>query len=68
MRAAINVLKMYVATQVSPDDPAAALKQLQSLEKILLETDASEKERREVIEQIQALQEWVRQGRPPFHT
>jgi hypothetical protein len=64
-RAAVNVLKMYAAAQMSPGDLPAALTQLQLLEKTLLDADANEKSRLEVQERIQALQEWIKSGRPP---
>jgi hypothetical protein len=53
--AAVSVLKALVAAQISPDDPAGVLKQLQAVEKNLLDQDASEKTRLETQEQIRVL-------------
>jgi RecB family exonuclease len=55
LRSAVTVMKIYAATQLSPDDPAEALKQFLNLEKILLERDSNEQERKATAELIEAV-------------
>jgi len=54
-RAAVIVLQAIAALQMAPDDPMEAAKQLQNLEKMLLESDPKSQERKEVTEIIAAM-------------
>jgi hypothetical protein len=66
IRSALHVLRISVATQMSPDDPSAALKQLVHLEKMVAATtDPNRKARKEALDVAAALQEWIRNGRRP---
>ncbi len=49
------VLQAIAALQMAPDDPMEAAKQLQNLEKMLLESDPKSQERKEVTEIIAAM-------------
>jgi len=55
LRAAVIVLQAIAALQMAPDDPMEAAKQLQNLEKMLLESDPKSQERKEVAEIIAAV-------------
>jgi len=55
LRAAVIVLQAIAALQMSPDDPIEAAKQLQNLERMLLESDPKSQERKEVAEIIAAV-------------
>jgi hypothetical protein len=55
LRAAVIVLQAMAALQMAPDDPMEAAKQLQNLEKMLLESDPKSQERKEVAEIIAAV-------------
>jgi hypothetical protein len=55
LRAAVIVLQAIAALQMAPDDPMKAAKQLQNLEKMLLESDPKSQERKEVAEIIAAV-------------
>ena len=55
LRAAVIVLQAIAALQMAPDDPMEAAKQLQNLEKMLLESDPKSRERKEVAEIIAAV-------------
>lgn len=64
LRASVNVLKVYVASQMSPDDPSAALESLRQLEETLLANDQNEQERQEAAQIIDAVKEWRKMGKP----
>ena len=55
LRAAVIVLQAIAALQMAPDDPMEAAKQLQNLEKMLLESDPKSQERKEVAKIIAAV-------------
>jgi hypothetical protein len=65
LRASVNVLKVYAANQLSPENPVEGLKQLSILEKkIAPVSDPNAKERTEAADTIAALQAWIARGRP----
>jgi hypothetical protein len=47
---------------MSPDDPSAALAKLEKLEKVLLDSDPNEQERKKAAEIIDAVKEWRKMG------
>jgi hypothetical protein len=61
IRAALHVLRVSVATQMSPDDPSAALVHLEKM--VAATTDPNHKARKEALDVAAALQEWIRNGR-----
>jgi hypothetical protein len=62
LRAAVKVLKVYVVTQLTPDDPKEGLEQLESLEKMLLEHDPKAPARKEAADAIEAVKLWEKLG------
>jgi hypothetical protein len=62
LRAAVIVLQAIAALQMAPDDPLEAAKQLQNLEKMLLESDPKSQERKEVAEIIAAVKLLKKRG------
>jgi hypothetical protein len=62
LRAAVIVLQAIAALQMSPDDPIEAAKQLQNLERMLLESDPKSRERKEVAEIIDAVKRLKKRG------
>ncbi|HEV7512458.1 MAG TPA: hypothetical protein VGO27_12230 [Candidatus Acidoferrum sp.] len=62
LRAAVIVLQAVAALQTAPDDPLEAAKQLQNLEKMLLESDPKSHERKEVAEIIAAVKLLKKRG------
>ena len=62
LRASVSVLKIYVISQMSPDDPAEGLKQLQVLEQKLLENDPETLARQQAAEVIEAVKLWRKHG------
>jgi hypothetical protein len=65
LRASVNVLKPYVATQLSPGNPELALEALAEMEKKLIATSQDEQERLRTLDLIQSLKEWEKTGSPP---
>ena len=62
IRASVNVLKVVAATQLSPDDPVAALKLLQRQEKVYLDSDPNNKDLQEASATIEAVNLWKKHG------
>lgn len=68
LRASIQFLKIFAATQLSPADPAVALEQINLQIKNLVASDASSKERQAASDSLEALTAWMQRGKPPLDT
>jgi hypothetical protein len=58
----VNVLKGTAAVQMSPDDPLEGAKQLQNLEKMLLESDPTHQELKKIADIIEAVKFLKKRG------
>jgi hypothetical protein len=64
IRASVNVLKLHVATQLSPGTPELGLKVLAGMETELLRTSPDEQERLKTVELIETLKSLKKHGPP----
>jgi hypothetical protein len=67
LRASVSVLRVCVAALLSPDDPTEGLKGLQRLEQLAAD-QKGDQERQQALEVVEALQTWIKRGRPPLDT
>jgi hypothetical protein len=65
LRASVRVLKTYVASQLSPDNLEAGLKQLHLVEQRMLESDPNDQELKKALDIIEASRHWKERGNPP---
>ena len=64
LRASVNVLKLHLANQIQPGDPAPVLAMLEEMEKALLKASPEEQERLRAFDLIQALKAAKKHGSP----
>jgi hypothetical protein len=68
LRASIQFLKVFAATQLSPSDPAEGLERINLQIKSLVASDESSKERQQASDSLEALTAWMQRGKPPLDT
>ncbi len=66
LRASVSILKVYVAIQLSPNDPLLGVKTIEKFVEDVVKQDSGEQTRRSLTDVIDILERWKNQGRGPL--